>query len=213
MFFGIFGEPVIRPSLRILLWAIMTLLIQSKFRFKTFIMLTNWTSQEVKPLLLLSIFSIYLLEWITPPCKILFGADHPLSGLKWTSTRLASVIRASLDRVVFFAILIAFCVCFCYLDFQISFFAETKSILDGLHHARCFGIQSLWIETNSLVRTYILNDLCEPPWSVLYYIRHIKISLSFFQQLRISHICREGNTTAGPRRSTILRAFRPVVSS
>lgn len=82
------------------------------------------------------------------------------------------------------------------LDKCTYIFSEAKAIPLEIQHAKRLGIISLWIESDSAVLINVLNKLSDDPWSIIYTIRVIKSLLRDFQDLCISHICREGNTCA-----------------
>lgn len=73
---------------------------------------------------------------------------------------------------------------------------EAKAIHEGLTHAKRLGFPRVWVESDSLSLISIIKDANDFPWSILYIVRDIKRLLSIFQDLRFTHIYREGNSTA-----------------
>lgn len=76
------------------------------------------------------------------------------------------------------------------------FYLCGSAILVGLQAASRKGFSSLWLEYDSLILINILNNISSVPWNIYYIVRDIKSLMRDFQEMRVSHIHREGNCSA-----------------
>ncbi|XP_077222156.1 uncharacterized protein LOC143855999 [Tasmannia lanceolata] len=66
----------------------------------------------------------------------------------------------------------------------------------GLKLASTLGLTSIWMEVDSKLAADVINGNTKIPWRCFHRMQEIHHLLSLFQQWRITHIWREGNSVA-----------------